>query len=85
MTIIKSPSINSQRISSTSSSDLSTTTPSAAIANEDISNNGKFFKNKVTAAFNHMKYRKSDNLEFLHLIFFSIRLGSKNATEFSNE
>lgn len=88
MTIIKSPSSNSQRISSTSSSELSITTPSTAITtNEDISNNGKFFKNKVTAAFNHMKYRKSDKFEFFRLIClaFSIRLGRKNATEFSNE
>jgi hypothetical protein len=62
MTIIKSPSSNSQRISSTSSSDLSITAPPTTVTNEDITNNGKFFKNKVTAAFNHMKYRKSNHL-----------------------
>jgi hypothetical protein len=60
MTIIKSPSINSQRISSTSSNDLATTIPPATTTtmNEDVSNNSKFFKSKMTAAFNHMKYRK---------------------------
>jgi hypothetical protein len=26
--------------------------------NEELSNNNKFFKSKVTAALNHMKYRK---------------------------
>jgi hypothetical protein len=60
MTIIKSPSINSQRQSSNSVNDLATTTTTSPsiIMNEDVSNNGKFFKSKVTAAFNHMKYRK---------------------------
>jgi len=59
MTIIKSPSINSQRISSISSNDLATTIPPATTTmNEDVSNNSKFFKSKMTAAFNHMKYRK---------------------------
>jgi hypothetical protein len=58
MTIIKSPSINSQRQSSNSVNDLATTTSPSIIMNEDVSNNGKFFKSKVTAAFNHMKYRK---------------------------
>ncbi len=60
MTIIKSPSINSQRITSNSSNDLTTTTPlpPPTTTNEDVSNNSKFFKSKVTAAFNHMKYRK---------------------------
>jgi hypothetical protein len=57
MTIIKSPSINSQRQSSNSVNDLATTTSPSIIMNEDVSNNGKFFKSKVTAAFNHMKYR----------------------------
>ncbi len=61
MTIIKSPSTNSSRVTSNSSNDLLTTTPppqSTTTTNEDVSNNGKLFKSKVTAAFNHMKYRK---------------------------
>lgn len=61
MTIIKSPSIASQRIQSNSSANLTAATPSLpppTTMNEDVSNNSKFFKNKVTAAFNHMKYRK---------------------------
>ena len=61
MTIIRSPSINSQqRLSSTSSNDLTraiSPPPPPPPPVEDISNNSKFFKNKMTAAFNHMKYR----------------------------
>lgn len=60
MTIIKSPSIPSQRIQSISSNDLSIS-PSPITTNEDVTNNSKLFKNKVTAAFNHMKYRKKEN------------------------
>jgi hypothetical protein len=51
MTLIKSPVDNSPRISS---HDLVATTP----VNEELPVNNKFFKSKVTAAFNHMKYRK---------------------------
>lgn len=60
MTIIKSPSPHSQRVSSNSSNDIPTTPSSiASIAmNDDLANNSKMFKSKVTAAFNHMKYRK---------------------------
>ncbi|CAF2411983.1 unnamed protein product [Rotaria sp. Silwood2] len=50
MTIIRSPSTSSQRILSTEPSGPTTT-------NEEFSNNNKFFKSKVTAALNHMKYR----------------------------
>ena len=88
MTIIKSPSTNSQRMASTSSNDLATPLPPSTTItiNEDVSNNGKFFKNKVTAAFNHMKYRKfQDFLFFILLCFIFLRLGSKNATKFSNK
>jgi hypothetical protein len=73
MTIIKSPSINSQRIASISSNDLATTipTPPPTTMNEDVSNNSKFFKGKMTAAFNHMKYRKFKNkiFKFKYRIF----------------
>ena len=58
MTIIKSPSTNSQRIASNSSNDLTTTPIPSITIHEDTTNNGKVLKNKVTAAFNHMKYRK---------------------------
>jgi hypothetical protein len=51
MTVIRSPSSNSQRIQSNEPS-------GATITNEELSNNNKFFKNKMTAALNHMKYRK---------------------------
>jgi hypothetical protein len=89
MTIIKSPSTHSQRMASNSSNDLATPPPSSITAtttNEDVSNNGKFFKNKVTAAFNHMKYRKFRDFIFLfYCILFFLRLGSKNATKFSNK
>ncbi|CAF0787181.1 unnamed protein product [Rotaria sordida] len=50
MTIIRSPSTSSQRI-------LSTEPIGPIITNEESSNNNKFFKSKVTAALNHMKYR----------------------------
>ncbi|CAF0977220.1 unnamed protein product [Rotaria sp. Silwood1] len=50
MTIIRSPSTSSQRI-------LSTEPSGPTITNEELSNNNKFFKSKVTAALNHMKYR----------------------------
>ncbi len=50
MTIIRSPSTSSQRIQSNESS-------GPTITNEELANNNKFFKNKVTAALNHMKYR----------------------------
>ncbi|UJR28126.1 hypothetical protein I4U23_009382 [Adineta vaga] len=67
MTIIKSPSNNRQRMSSNSSNDLTTAATTTITTNaiqqtvttmnEESGNNSKFFKNKVTAAFNHMKYR----------------------------
>ncbi|CAF0962779.1 unnamed protein product [Adineta ricciae] len=61
MTLIKSPSTHSPRSSSNDFSIAATTTtshvPQATTTNEDTGNNSKFFKNKVTAAFNHMKYR----------------------------
>jgi len=50
MTIIRSPSTSSQRTQSNEST-------GTTVTNEELSNN-KFFKNKVTAALNHMKYRK---------------------------
>ncbi|CAF1551485.1 unnamed protein product [Rotaria magnacalcarata] len=49
MTIIRSPSTSSQRI-------LSMEPVGPTVMNEELSNN-KFFKSKVTAALNHMKYR----------------------------
>ena len=58
MTIIRSPSTSSQRpipppaTTTTSESVASVTTP------DDASNSNKFFKSKVTAALNHMKYRQ---------------------------
>ncbi len=55
MTIIRSPSTNSQRIPSNE----------ATVINEELSNNNKFFKSKMTAALNHMKYRKFKNLFIL--------------------
>lgn len=86
MTIIRSPSVNSQRLSSNSSTDLTRaiSPPPPPTPVEDISNNSKFFKNKMTAAFNHMKYR---SFSFLVLVdhWISFRLGCTNATEFSNE
>lgn len=55
MTIIRSPSTSSQsRMLSTDSA----TTPTPTPTHEESSNNSKFFKSKVTAALNHMKYRK---------------------------
>ena len=51
MTIIKSPSISSQR---TQTNEIVGTT----VVNEELSSNNKFLKSKVTAALNHMKYRK---------------------------
>lgn len=57
MTFIRTPSNNSQR---NSTNDLTAQTPTplpSPIANEEQSTNGKNLKNKVTAAFNHMKYR----------------------------
>lgn len=53
MTIIKSPSTNPQRATPNDPIPQSPIT-----TNEDVSNNSKLFKSKVTAAFNHMKYRK---------------------------
>ncbi|CAF0875162.1 unnamed protein product [Adineta ricciae] len=50
MTIIKSPSISSQR--------TQTNEPvGPTVVNEELSSNNKFLKSKVTAALNHMKYR----------------------------
>ena len=57
MTLIKSPVDTSSRIPSTSSNDLPTTIATTPVT-EDSAANNKFFKSKVTAAFNHMKYRK---------------------------
>lgn len=51
MTLIQSSSTNSQR---TPANELGGTNAN----NEELSNNGKFIKSKVTAALNHMKYRK---------------------------
>jgi hypothetical protein len=80
MTIIKSPSVNSQRVSSNSSNDLATTIPpsptTTTTMNEDVSNNSKFFKSKVTAAFNHMKYRKlKDLMSNFYFDFFLNKVG----------
>jgi cysteine protease ATG4 len=50
MTIVRNPSTNSQRIQSNEP----VGTP---VTNEELSNNNKFFKSKMTAALNHMKYR----------------------------
>lgn len=50
MTLIKSPVDTTAKISSNESTISSPTT-------EESPTNGKLFKNKVTAAFNHMKYR----------------------------
>lgn len=58
MTIIRSPSTSSQRTQSTEP-----TTP--IVINDESANNNKFFKNKVTAALNHMKYR-----QFKYLFMF---------------
>jgi hypothetical protein len=52
MTIIRSPSTSSPRLQPNEPPVGMTQT------NEDLSNNNKFFKSKVTAALNHMKYRK---------------------------
>jgi hypothetical protein len=74
MTIIKSPSTNSQRLASNSSTDLATPPPSIITTtpmNDDVSNNGKLLKNRVTAAFNHMKYRKFRDFIYKFLRFFS--------------
>lgn len=51
MTIIKSPAVSSQRTQTNES--VGTT-----VVNEELSSNNKFLKSKVTAALNHMKYRK---------------------------
>jgi hypothetical protein len=51
MTIIRSPSTSSQRMQAIEP--VGTT-----VADGELSNSNKFFKSKVTAAFNHMKYRK---------------------------
>ncbi|UJR21316.1 hypothetical protein I4U23_024407 [Adineta vaga] len=50
MTIIKSPSSNTQRIQN--NEPVGTT-----VVNEELSSNNRFLKSKVTAALNHMKYR----------------------------
>ena len=57
MTLIRSPSNHSRH---NSSNEFSTSTSSlvTTLSTNDTSNNSKFLKNKVTAAFNHMKYRK---------------------------
>jgi hypothetical protein len=75
MTIIRSPSTSSQR---TQSNEPVGTT----ITNEELANNNNFFKNKVTAALNHMKYRKFRYLFIFQTVLFP-RLGRKNATKFS--
>lgn len=75
MTIIRSPSTSSQR----TPSNEPVTPP---VANEELSNNGSFLRNKVTAALNHMKYRKLFLLLLsTDLIYF--RLGCSNATNIS--
>lgn len=51
LTLIQSPSGNSQRAPSNEPT-------GANVNNDELSNNGKFIKSKVTAALNHMKYRK---------------------------
>ncbi|CAF4234005.1 unnamed protein product [Rotaria sp. Silwood2] len=59
MTIIKSPPSHYHRASSNSSSDFSSTTSPLTITtmSDDLPNNSKFLKSRVTTAFNHMKYR----------------------------
>ena len=64
MTIIKSPCNHSPRMPSTSSTDLVTPTTMASPTSEEVATNNKFFKSKVTAALNHMKYRKFASLLF---------------------
>ena len=51
MTTIKRPLNSTQHISSNKSN-------RSIIINEELANNNKFLKNKMTAAFNHMKCRK---------------------------
>ena len=68
MTIIRSPSTNSQRTQTNESAN-------ATVPNEELSNNNKFFKSKMTAALNHMKYRKID-VFFYHQNYLSIQVGS---------
>jgi hypothetical protein len=55
MTIIRSPSTSSQRMQANEP-------VGATQTNEELSNNNKYFKSKVTAALNHMKYRKFEYL-----------------------
>lgn len=52
MTLIRSTSIQSQR-------NPSNEPVGAGVNNDEQSTNGKFIRNKVTAALNHMKYRKN--------------------------
>ncbi|CAF3329333.1 unnamed protein product [Rotaria socialis] len=59
MTIMRSPSPHSQCASFNSSNDIPTTplSTTSITMTDDSSNNGKIFKSKVAAAFNHVKYR----------------------------
>lgn len=61
MTLIKTPIDTSPRIPSNSSADMMNSLATTPV-NEDSAANNKFFKSKVTAAFNHMKYRKFDDV-----------------------
>ena len=72
MTIIRSPSTSSQR----PPQNEPVGTPTAS---EDPSNNNKFLKSKVTAALNHMKYRRSHLVAFFTDASVSRRLGGQNA------
>ena len=78
MTLIQSSPSNSQR---TPANELGGTSAN----NEELSNNSKFIKSKVTAALNHMKYRKYKYDSIQRNLISLFRLGSKNATNFSHE
>lgn len=56
MTLIKTSPENASRLPSTNSNE--TSTPSSANDDFPSNTNNKFFKSKVTAALNHVKYRK---------------------------
>jgi hypothetical protein len=83
MTIIRSPSTGSQRPLPTNEPIVS------SIANEDLSNSNKFFKSKMTAALNHMKYRSYlVSIVFCLCVhcstrYLSFRLGNQNTIELS--
>jgi hypothetical protein len=69
MTIIRSPSTSSQQRAPVNDP---VGTP---VTNEELSNNNKFFKSKVTAALNHMKYRKFNYLNVFKYCFLMTKVG----------